>query len=418
MDNIAGFHKQVSKDSKGNAVEKLISNYDKSIVITAQMSEQEKKKAIELSDLKGKQGFTSPTVGLQVNTLQSPNDQWIVTESAYAYKVPQTPKGKPERKTSGGITRMSTVLGQLVFVRYGDGFKRFLKMTKNAPYNFIDAEEAKAVPYHSYILKNKGSYASSPKLIAWAEAVHNGKTTSAAPLATVAKPSEVKSSFDSSVIDNMGADMLDSGLVNRFKTGQPKLNRLRAISNRLEKQKHSNFMSGEMPDKFGGDFNFSGGASVQDFNGGDIGVDGKKEGGFFKNLFGKKSLSESDAKKLADKDKVVYTEAEMKQMYETSGSKKPFAEWAKSDTAKAFMASLKNLGAEFLLKKAKELEGSGDSGSDSKNSGPKAPGAKPSKKILGMHPVTFGIVAVGVLGAVIGGAILYKRSLATVSVKA
>ncbi len=405
MEDVQGFHKVVVK-VKGKPTERLVSNYDKNIVILSDTTSDAKARAIAASNAKAQQGFTSPTVGLASNTLQSPTNQWVLLKDAYSYKIPTNPKGKPERKTDGGVIgRLNPISAPLVFVRYGDGFNRFLKLSKNAPFNYVNAEEAQAMPYHTYVLKNKGTYAASPNIIAWAEAVQAGKSKSPAPAAQVAAPQASFSGFGGdyggSLLDIQGSYMLDSNITGKFKTPEMKKTQRPSAKFQEDGESSSNFLSGEMPDKFGGDFSFQGG-DIIDFKGGDMGVDGEQTS----------SVTAEEADKLADEGKVEYSEAEMKKLYASSGSKKPFAEWAKSDTAKSFLKSLSSLGASWLMQKANEKSGGGGSTSPSggKGGGGGAPPKSKNTKILGMHPVTFTIVAIAAAATLFFGAKYLKKN--------
>lgn len=135
-------------------------------------------------------------------------------------------------------------------------------------------------------------------------------------------------------------------------------------------------------------------------------------GDFFKDLFNKgkgelsEKLTESQAKKIADPNKVEYTPQEVQAMYKKSGSDKPLKDWLKSDASKDFLKNLSNIGYLLLLNKTqgglaptpnvktdsegnniKESDDDNDNSNDSENT------------ILGMHPITFGVVAsVSVIG--------------------
>lgn len=139
-------------------------------------------------------------------------------------------------------------------------------------------------------------------------------------------------------------------------------------------------------------------------------------GDWFKNLFdkssiGKKEITPTQAKKLADPNKVEYTPEEVKVMYQKSGSKKPLGEWLKSDSSKQFLNSLTQIGYLLLLNKSQggaapdntkqdNQDVGGYGGGDGAGSGGSNDDEQKDKKILGMHPVTFGIVTVVGLAAV------------------
>src|ERR1035437_1154262 len=174
MENITGFHK-VTATVKGKPVEKLISNYDKTIIITSTTSPADVKKAIALSNQKKSQGFTSENIGYGVSTLQSPTNQWMLQADTLKYKVPETSKGVPQKDTSTGIGKNTLVNGELVFVRYGDNMTKMIKMATGAPYNYVNVDESEAIPYHTYVLKNQNLYTSGKgqELIAWAKGIED-----------------------------------------------------------------------------------------------------------------------------------------------------------------------------------------------------------------------------------------------------
>lgn len=123
-------------------------------------------------------------------------------------------------------------------------------------------------------------------------------------------------------------------------------------------------------------------------------------GDWFKNIFNKKSkeVTLNEAKKIADPKKVEYTPKEVQAMYEKSGSKKPIRDWIKSDSAKNFMSNIYQVGYQLLLNKSQggiapdntnKDSYQGDSNATSNN--------KDEKLIVGMHPITFGIVTASTL---------------------
>ena len=106
--------------------------------------------------------------------------------------------------------------------------------------------------------------------------------------------------------------------------------------------------------------------------------------------------------KLADPKVDIVEAAEMEKVYKESGSKKPFREWVKSDSAKNILSIAAQVAG--LLIKGKE-QAAADTTKDTKDdtkSGGESGSTDDNKddetketKILGMSPVVFGIVALG-----------------------
>lgn len=454
MENIEGFYKQ-TVTVKGKPVERLVSKYDKNIVIAPDTSATDRAKLIALSNQRAAQGYTSLKIGYGSETLQSPNNKWMVQEDGYYYKLPETPKGVPEKKKGELLGRINIIDGELIYARYGDNLVRFIKTGKNAPFNFINVEETKAVPYHLYVLKNKEAYGKdNPSLVQWAMNVDKGIITNP-PIASLGNKSEQKSSFNAaSMLDFSGnASMLDSDIASKFVNNHVDMGR---HLGRRHHRNESNFTGGAMPDFNGGtDSDFCGDSNFSSNIGLDLGIDGssspsdiksfqswynKNKGGKLvvdgkwgaktsaawnasKNDYAKSKTSASKptettapktitpAATVAAQNKVVYTEAEMKALYAKSGSKKPFAEWAKSDGAKNLLGSAKDVALAILAARAARNAGTGSgAGTGSTDSGSGTPPADDSEKtILGMHPVTFGIVATVAGIALVGGIVWYTK---------
>ena len=584
MENIDGFYKLVV-NVKGKPVERLVSKYDKNIIIAPETSASDKAKLIALSNKKSAQGFTSLGLVYGNDTLQSPNNKWITQEDGFYYKLPETPKGKPEKKSGSLINRIDIIDGTLVYARYGDNIVKFIKTGKNAPYNFINVDEAKVIPYHLYILKKKNEYIKdNPSLVSWAENVNKGivsnppsvnssSSFNGRMMSRMAKPqinTDESSFISASMLDFSGgnSNMLDNDIVSKFAGS-----RFRSIGRQRKPeppQEESSFTGGAMPDfnggtdsDFCGDSNFTsnvgldlsadGGQSnfssnigldlgfdgdsnmvgigkakstqesgkfvneggiytrkgfhkigtvkhvkeitTVDFKypngkvekrkiiifadgtgsnpakwentssnfssnvGLDLGIDGKSsptsikdfQSWYNKNKGGKLTedgkwgantskawnASKSDYTKIAttpikldvkspeptlaeSKDKVVFTEAELKALYAKSGSKAKFADWVKSDSAKNLANSAKDVALAILAARgAKKGSSTSSTSTDNSGGGYTDNGSSPDtteKKILGMHPVTFGITAT-ILGiAVIGGIIWYSKHKAKVPV--
>lgn len=114
---------------------------------------------------------------------------------------------------------------------------------------------------------------------------------------------------------------------------------------------------------------------------------------FLGKLFKKKDkkVTEEQAKKIADKEKVEYTPDEVEIIYQKSGSRKPFGEWLKSNDAKVFLSAIEKIGHQLLTGKAGGKAEVDDDDDNDKGTG------SDDKQILGMHPVTFGVVSIGAL---------------------
>jgi hypothetical protein len=100
---------------------------------------------------------------------------------------------------------------------------------------------------------------------------------------------------------------------------------------------------------------------------------------------------------VGDKQIVELTPDQMKEQYKKSGSKKTFSEWAKSTGKDTLMALGALAGA--ILAGREAGKGTGKIESDKTDTGTPKPPAEEAT-ILGMHPVTFGVVAVVTLVAI------------------
>lgn len=143
-------------------------------------------------------------------------------------------------------------------------------------------------------------------------------------------------------------------------------------------------------------FNMDGSTNEVSFNFSDD-EDSSGADGWLKRLFKRKKgteVSANEAKSIADPKKVEYTPEEVQVMYEKSGTNRPLKDWLKSDESKKFLNNLAQFGYALLLTKAQggtapntsnAPDARGDDFSDDFNSG------DTDKKILGLHPVTFGV---------------------------
>ncbi len=144
-----------------------VCNYDNSIIIQP----NDKNAASKVNACYDKKPKVH-NVLVGVDTLQAPDNDWMVTEDTSYYKVPDNQNGTVTKQADKALGRISRVKANLVFVRYQGTLRKMLKMDKNAPYNYIDASAA--IPYYQYILKNRAQYQIDPKgyeTLAWAEGV-------------------------------------------------------------------------------------------------------------------------------------------------------------------------------------------------------------------------------------------------------
>lgn len=127
-------------------------------------------------------------------------------------------------------------------------------------------------------------------------------------------------------------------------------------------------------------------------------------GDFWKKLLG--SAITPEQKEAANKIEEL-TPEEMSQAHKTSGSKLSFGDWLKSEQAVGLANNMSAL-AISLLNKGDNNSSSNNSSEDSQNSGSSDSPNKKESKILGMHPLTFGVTTVGVLIGIAVAVVLLK----------
>ena len=125
-------------------------------------------------------------------------------------------------------------------------------------------------------------------------------------------------------------------------------------------------------------------------------------GDWFKGLFaGKKKLNAIPA--LADPTVFVVDAETMQKAYEESGSPRTYREWLDTDNGKAVVSAVAQF-ANILVNKPDTNLGGGGFGDGDFGAGDKP--LKSETKILGMSPITFGLVALGVIA--IGSIVAYR----------
>ena len=118
-------------------------------------------------------------------------------------------------------------------------------------------------------------------------------------------------------------------------------------------------------------------------------------------LFGKKD-KDSALNKIADPNVALVDAKTMDKAYKESGSGTTFKEWISSDKGRNLIDSVTKFASVFINPtNPKDLGNVGDgsgSGSGSGSGGSGSGGGKPSEtKILGMSPITFGLVAFAII---------------------
>jgi hypothetical protein len=120
-------------------------------------------------------------------------------------------------------------------------------------------------------------------------------------------------------------------------------------------------------------------------------------GDWFKKTFNKKNKSDKKASEVIANPQTDIVEAKViVEAHKESGSKKPLREWLSSGGVKEFTKAALDVATVLLAKKDDKKEDADKEKSDSTDKGVDEKGEK-EVKILGMSPITFGIVTVGVL---------------------
>lgn len=313
-------------------------------------------------------------------------------KDAIGYSIPNTAKGKlyknPENVYSSRTTKLD---GRIVFIRTSDGFKKMIQTTVPSNYKYFYFDTVKLVPSATY--NQAGNLAVTT----------NPTTPPPSSFDGVANTGMLDDSF-SNIKGRIGKyypvnefqNQVSNAFAYRYLPTQTAINgavprhnlpnSVISNENRLNDLKiHRN-----VPHEFVTH------RTIVNFDGEIV----------------SNAIGEAEAKQLADNNKVIYTEAEAKKLYASSGSDKPFKEWLKSDNARKFLTDLADIGATLILASGKG--GSTGFGTGSTGTGYVPPSDDKDDKggatILGMHPVTFTVVSVVVLvGGFFGVRYLVKR---------
>lgn len=304
-----------------------------------------------------------------------------LVKEAIGYSIPNTAKGKLYKNPSNAYMGRATKLdGRIVYIRTADGFRKMIQTTIPSNYKYFDFDSVKLVPNSTY-------NASSGNLAV----TTNPTTPPPSSFDGVANTDMLDDSF-SNVKGRLGKyypvnefqNQVSNAFAYRYLPTQTAINgavprhnlpdSVISNRNRLNDLKiHRNVPSEFVTHK-----------TIVNFDGEIV-----------------SNFSDKEANDLANTNKVVYTEAEALRLYANSGSKKPFRDWLKSDDSRQFFSDLANIGAILIMNNAKG--GGTGLGTGSTGTGYVPPvddkdDDKGEATILGMHPVTFTLVSIGVLG--------------------
>ena len=154
---------------------------------------------------------------------------------------------------------------------------------------------------------------------------------------------------------------------------------------------------------------FNGGDLMEDFRGGDyFDVTGEKKSNYVSTQadFTDEMFAEYEKSGSKKKFKDWLESDSSKALYEKSDKKKPFKDWLNQDSTKNLLAGIANIGSAFIQGKNITNQTTDNSVSTSSDGGAKK---NEEKKILGMTPVTFGVVVSIFSLAVIGSIIIYMK---------
>ena len=366
---------------------------------------------------------------------------WMTKDSVFTL----TPRGtKPARtmeKVAGDklISEGEKVEGIIVYFLPKDKSgkligtpKRYLHIWKGGATNkFIDADNV--VPYYQDIIKNKAKWISlgGSDLVAKAEQ-KLGIPSDALASNLIADDVNCQMNsygFDSNV-DLSNMDGLDDSILNSIGKSEPKSNYVGNRGGKIQATKwnivgdgstsnmiNENLLDGltENTSLLNADGDYSNLINENLLDGltentSLLSADGEDEevsnafGDWFKRNFRRtpsvdELYKDASTLKLAD-PKVDIVEAEvMEKAYKESGSKKPLRDWINSDSGKSILTAAAQLATIFLNQNNTKPNtgGNTNTGGTGGNTSVSTDDEKKETTILGMTPVTFGIVAVGLL---------------------
>lgn len=317
---------------------------------------------------------------------KAPDNLWIATKDYQGYTLTPTPysviKKNPENVWGGSGAKLE---GEIVYVKQWakdsngkiqpSGFKRMFK-SYSGMYPYIDPSFV--VPYYDYILQTKRG--TSADIAQASDKVKNDKSSFTGEedfSAMLPQPN-----FD------IHQPMLDLNVSGEFDD---------SISNVFGKRnyKFPEMVLADRPKTI-------------------IGYEEQSNtiGSWFKDTFSGKSggnVSPNDAKKIADPNRPELSADEMQSIHKNSGTNKSFTDWYENG-GKGIIADTNNLLAVLTNNPSLATSPTGNQ-LPPPTTNPKGDSGKGSEvTILGMHPLTFGIVSLLSLSAVgITAYFIYKH---------
>jgi hypothetical protein len=313
--------------------------------------------------------------------------------------------------------------------------KRYLHIWKGGATNkFIDAD--KVVPYYQDIIKNKAKWISLGGSDLVAKAEQKLGTPSDALASNFTALDDINSQMNNygfnSNVDLSNMDGLDESILNSIGKSEPKSNYVGNRGGKIQANKwnivgdgstsnmiNENLLDGltENTSLLNADGDYSNMINENLLDGltentSLLSADGEDEevsnafGDWFKRNFRRtpsvdELYKDASTLKVAD-PKVDIVEAKvMEKAYKESGSKKPLRDWINSDSGKSILSSAAQLATIFLNQNKTNTGGNTNTGGGGTGGNTDTGSTDDEKEkettILGMTPVTFGIVAVGLI---------------------
>lgn len=365
---------------------------------------------------------------------QAPDDKWILTSNSVRYGITKSPNSKIVKDPSSAeFKKESVVDGKLVYLRENNGiFNAFIKSNASGEYKYFPLKDSSGKtiiePYYPWIVANPSKAADK---LATAKTkvdkdilalIESGKYSygfaggryGSSKVYGEDKMNAIGDRYGSSKVLDMSQIRSPRGKAYGLHMVNP-YNNPNAIMRRKIKKSGIDGKIDIINANLIDDDEFSP-ASGENYSNG-IGDFFKKVGDYIrggKERRERRRLSREEAKKLelkvASPEVQEYSAIEVESLYDNSGTSKPFKEWVKSDNAKSFLKNLASAGYMLLLNNQQQQESRDENtlyDDNEKDSGDKS--SSDEKKILGMHPVTFGIVGAVVLLAGIGITVYVMR---------
>ncbi len=341
--------------------------------------------------------------------------KYELIKDAIGYSIPSTAKGKLYKNPENVfITRTTKFNGRVVYVRSADGFIKMIETTVPSKYKFFDANSFKLV--ETTASQPKSSFSGADVLNSemldddfsnfnYPYKNINSRSDLYYPKSNFSAPSDLHYPKSKAPVD-LHYPKAKAPVDLHYPKAKAPID--------LHYPKVKTPIDLHYPKKKS-DLHYPKVSARSYFNGED---QSNAIGDWWRETFGK----DKDSAKLADENKVIYTESEAKKLHEKSGNKTPFQEWIKSDSSKQFLANLANFGSILLMNNANNKGGTDTTGNkgtgqdyDSSSNSNKDDSDKKSKEIWGMHPITFtGVIILASVGAFFGGRYLIRKGASKV----